>query len=173
MLSAAVYRKSLKVGKVSKGNAANLMDVDPTKVAELCWWIHRVWVNPMQLVCKYHNHFYSFHHKLIALTYDSGPRFIVSMVGSSCICRTCNYVGANTSQLFYDQVTKLSAHHQIVHILKFIFLMMYRGLYEAEDEIMRLKDKRVKKLTEILHVIIPLFISAIDFTLIVLSIFMW
>jgi hypothetical protein len=53
MLSALVYRKSLRLQRVSKGNAANVMNVDPPKVANLAWFMHRVWSHPLQLSRTY------------------------------------------------------------------------------------------------------------------------
>ncbi len=49
MLSTLVYRKSLRLQRVSKGNAANVMNVDPSKVANLAWFAHRIWAHPLQL----------------------------------------------------------------------------------------------------------------------------
>ncbi|ELR15338.1 Channel-conductance-controlling ATPase [Acanthamoeba castellanii str. Neff] len=49
MLSTLIYRKSLRLQRVSKGNAANVMNVDPSKVANLAWFAHRIWAHPLQL----------------------------------------------------------------------------------------------------------------------------
>ena len=46
-----IYQKTLVISTLSKGNANNLLNVDPTKISNLCWQWHRVWAWPLQIVC--------------------------------------------------------------------------------------------------------------------------
>lgn len=49
MLALMVYRKSLRLQHVSKGNAANVMNVDPSRVASMAWFSRFVVSAPIQL----------------------------------------------------------------------------------------------------------------------------
>ncbi|ELR16068.1 ABC transporter, ATPbinding domain containing protein [Acanthamoeba castellanii str. Neff] len=109
MLSTLIYRKSLRLQRVSKGNAANVMNVDPSKVANLAWFAHRIWAHPLQLTLA------------VYLLYGwLGPAAFTSLVIT---------VGVMPLKYF-----------------------IYRGFLAADTKIMELKDERVKKITEILHV---------------------
>jgi len=49
-LMVLVYEKALRVSGVRQGNASNLLNVDPPKVAYMTWHVHRAWVYPIQVV---------------------------------------------------------------------------------------------------------------------------
>ncbi|ELR14983.1 uncharacterized protein ACA1_210550 [Acanthamoeba castellanii str. Neff] len=51
MLQAMVYRKSLRLQRVSKGNATNLMNVDSATAGKVAWFVHRAVSQPPQFIC--------------------------------------------------------------------------------------------------------------------------
>ncbi|KAG2707952.1 hypothetical protein I3760_05G169300 [Carya illinoinensis] len=94
-LTVLIYKKSLsiKYGGLSNGKIINLINVDAERIGDFCWYIHGVWLLPVQVVLA-----------LIILYRNLGAAPSIAALCATILVMLCNTPLANIQERLHSKI---------------------------------------------------------------------
>ncbi|XP_062157642.1 putative ABC transporter C family member 15 [Alnus glutinosa] len=97
-LMVLIYKKSLsiKYGGLSNGKAINLINVDAERIGDFCWYIHGVWLLPVQVILA-----------LIILYKNLGAAPSIAALFATILVMLCNTPLANIQERLHSKIMEV------------------------------------------------------------------
>jgi ABC-type multidrug transport system fused ATPase/permease subunit len=97
-LMVLIYKKSLsiKYGGLSNGKAINLINVDAERIGDYCWYIHGVWLLPVQVILA-----------LIILYKNLGAAPSIAALFATILVMLCNTPLANIQERLHSKIMEV------------------------------------------------------------------